>query len=134
LSPLPAEAAEAAAAAGKGDAAADEDAAAAAAAAAAPTDTVLPRGVVKRIMLLDPEVQRVSADAVWLAGEATRLFLQALAAKGGAAVSSKKRKTIMLQDFDGIVRCVCVCGGGGRGRGGRAGCNKTGQACLKLIQ
>lgn len=65
-------------------------------------------------MLLDPEVQRVSADAVWLVGEATRLFLHALAAKGAAAVSAKKRKTIMLQDFDTLVRCaVHVAGGGG---------------------
>lgn len=64
----------------------------------------IPKGVVKRIMLLDPEVQRVSAEAVWLVGEATRLFLQALAVKGAAAVTSKKRKTIMLQDFDTLVR------------------------------
>lgn len=57
-------------------------------------------------MLLDPEVQRASADSVWLVGEATRLFLQALAAKAAAAVSSKKRKTINLQDFETLIRSV----------------------------
>lgn len=69
-------------------------------------------------MLLDPEVQRVSADAVWLVGEAVRLFLHALAAKGAAAVSAKKRKTIMLQDFDTLVRCAVHVAGGGAGGGG----------------
>lgn len=93
-------------------------------------DPGLPRGVVKKIIMLDPEVQRVSADALWLVGEAARLFLQSLAAKGAAAVTSKKRKTIMLQDFDTLVRWVCGCkcvvcgrttclciGGGEGGRG-----------------
>jgi histone H3/H4 len=92
-----AEAAEAA-----GDAVADDDAPAAAAAA----DLGIPRGIVKRVMLLDPEVQRASADSVWLVGEATRLFLQALGGKAAAEVSSKKRKTIMLQDFETLIRSV----------------------------
>jgi histone H3/H4 len=61
---------------------------------------------VKKIIMLDPEVQRVSADGLWLVGEATRMFLHALAAKGAAAVTAKKRKTIMLQDFETLVRWV----------------------------
>lgn len=106
-------AAEAAEAAGDGPAEQDDTAAPAAA-----VDPGLPRGVVKKIMLLDPEVQRVSADAVWLVGEATRLFLHALAAKGATAVTAKKRKTIMLQDFDTLVRWVGGAAGVGFGGGG----------------
>jgi len=97
--------AEAAAAAAEAAEAAG-DAAAGPAEPPTAADTALPKGIVKRIMLLDSEVQRVSADAIWLVGEATRLFLQHVAAKGAAAVTSKKRKTIMLQDFEQIVRCA----------------------------
>jgi histone H3/H4 len=99
---------EAAAAAGdqeqqEGDtAAAGEDATPQAAAAA------IPKHIVKRIMLADDEVQRVSADALWLVGEAGRLFLQQLAVKGAAAAASKKRKTIKLEDFEHVVRCVAT--------------------------
>jgi histone H3/H4 len=76
--------------------------------------SALPRGLVKRIMLLDSDVSRVSADALWLMGEAARLFLQELAARGGAAVAAKKRKTIQLADFDQLVRCVRRCALGAR--------------------
>ncbi|WIA32177.1 hypothetical protein OEZ86_003026 [Tetradesmus obliquus] len=81
----------------------------AAAAAAAGEDTAsqaaaLPKHIVKRIMLADDEVQRVSADALWLLAEAGRLFLQQLAVKGAAAAASKKRKTIKLEDFEHVVR------------------------------
>ncbi|WIA12042.1 hypothetical protein OEZ85_012121 [Tetradesmus obliquus] len=110
--------AEAAAAAAAEEAAAAGDqeqqeggdaAAAAAAAAAAGEDTAsqaaaLPKHIVKRIMLADDEVQRVSADALWLVAEAGRLFLQQLAVKGAAAAASKKRKTIKLEDFEHVVR------------------------------
>jgi histone H3/H4 len=66
----------------------------------------IPRHIVKRIMLTDDEVQRVSADALWLVGEAGRLLLQQLAVKGAAAAAAKKRKTIKLEDFEHVVRCA----------------------------
>lgn len=71
------------------------------------THAGLPKGVVKRIMLCDADVQRVSADAVWLVGEATRLFLHALAAKGAAVAAAKKRKTVQLPDLEQLIRCGC---------------------------
>jgi histone H3/H4 len=104
----PGNSAEAAAAAAEAAEAADDAAADADAPAAAAADLGIPRGIVKRVMLLDPEVQRASADSVWLVGEATRLFLQALGSKAAAAVSSKKRKTINLQDFETLIRSVCT--------------------------
>jgi histone H3/H4 len=85
-------------------AAAGEDAATQAVAPA------IPKHLVKRIMLTDDEVQRVSADAVWLVGEAARLFLQQLAAKGAAAAAAKKRKTIKLEDFEHVVRWAAAAG------------------------
>lgn len=118
-------AAEAAEAAGGEEGAAD----AAPAAPAAAVDPGLPRGVVKKIIMLDPEVQRVSADALWLVGEAARLFLQALAAKGGAALSSKKRKTIMLQDFETLVRWACRLGQ----QAGAAAAEAMGAACCVYV-
>jgi histone H3/H4 len=72
-------------------------------------------------MLADDEVQRVSADALWLVAEAGRLFLQQLAVKGAAAAAAKKRKTIKLEDFEHVVRCAGHSRGGGM-LGGVEGC------------
>jgi histone H3/H4 len=97
-------------------AAAGEDSTSQAAAAA------IPKHIVKRIMLQDDEVQRVSGDALWLVGEAGRLLLQQLAVKGAAAAAAKKRKTIKLEDFEHVVRCaVCLVTAEGIGKRQLAG-------------
>eukprot|EP00775_Hariotina_reticulata_P012980 gene12980-13109_t len=74
------------------------------AAGAATGPPALPRHVVKRIIMTDEDVQRVSADAVWLLAETSRLFLEQLAVKAAAAAASKKRKTVKLEDFAHVVR------------------------------
>ncbi|KAF8071173.1 hypothetical protein HT031_001255 [Scenedesmus sp. PABB004] len=93
--------ADAAAAAEAGGA---DGAAEGAAEPAAPAPAGLPRHVVKRIMLADAEVSRVSADALWLVTEATAAFLGQLGARCAAAAAAKKRRTVKLEDFDSVVR------------------------------
>lgn len=106
--PQPATPAGTLAAAAEADAAGGDQEQDETAAAEAPSQpaaaAVIPRHIVKRIMLTDDEVQRVSADALWVVAEAARLFLQQLAVRGAAAAGAKKRKTIKLEDFEHVVR------------------------------
>lgn len=56
-----------------------------------------PTGRVKKIMRLDEEVKRVSAEAVFLVSRSTELFLQFLAEKSARVAIEKKRKTVNLE-------------------------------------
>ena len=71
---------------------------------ATPGAAALPRGVIKRLMLCDEDVARVTGDAVWLMAEAAALFLGRLAAASGAAAAGAKRRTGRLDDFEHAVR------------------------------
>ena len=108
-----AEAAEAAAAreeaAGGGEAAAEEqgttteaEAAAAAAAAAAPSPpppSLFPLSVVRKLIMLDPEVGRVSADAARAISAAAAAFAAStLAASAAAVAAGNRRRTLRASD------------------------------------
>mmetsp|Transcript_18645 Transcript_18645/g.52417 ORF Transcript_18645/g.52417 Transcript_18645/m.52417 type:complete len:277 (+) Transcript_18645:28-858(+) len=66
----------------------------------------LPLSAVRRIIMSDKEVGRVSKDAAVLIGAAAEVFLDLLAEGCGAAARNArpKRRTIKLDDFAHIVR------------------------------
>ena len=55
-------------------------------------------------MLLDPDVSRVSSDAVRTVAKAAELMLEHLAAKSYAVASSNKRATIKFADVERAAR------------------------------
>lgn len=55
-------------------------------------------------MLLDPDVSRVSADAVRAVAKAAELMLENLAIKSYAIASSSKRSTVKFADVDRAAR------------------------------
>lgn len=57
-----------------------------------------PTSLVKRIMMVDDEVQRVSADAVRATAKAAELFVQQLAVKALQHAQASKRKNFKAQD------------------------------------
>jgi len=75
-----------------------------------PAPPSLAASLVKRIMMLDPEVARASKDAVWLVGHATELLLGLLAERGAAMAVSKKRSTVKLEDLQLAVRWAATRG------------------------
>ncbi|EFN59540.1 hypothetical protein CHLNCDRAFT_56806 [Chlorella variabilis] len=84
---------------GEGAAAGEEPApAAVGGGGAAPPPFGFPTGVVKRIMMVDDEVQRVSADAVRAIAKATELFVQQLAARALQHAQAGKRKNFKEPD------------------------------------
>lgn len=76
--------------------------------AAEPSSKDLPFGMpltaVKRIMCLDAEVSRMSADAVKAVAKATELFIQLLAAKSAAVAKTSKRRAPKFSDLERAVR------------------------------
>ena len=56
-----------------------------------------PKGRVKKIMVLDEDVKRVSSEALFLVSRSTELFLQFLAEKSANVAIEKKRKTVNLE-------------------------------------
>jgi DNA-directed RNA polymerase I subunit RPA43 len=59
-----------------------------------------PTSLVKRIMCIDPDVNRVSAEAIRATSKATELFLQLLATKCGKVAASQKRRTLRFNDVE----------------------------------
>ena len=55
-------------------------------------------------MLLDPDVNRISSDAVRTVAKAAELMVEHLAAKSNAVANSNKRSTIRFADVDRAVR------------------------------
>jgi DNA-directed RNA polymerase I subunit RPA43 len=99
----------------------------------------LPLSIVRRVMLVDPEVKRVSAGAARAAAAAVEGALAGLAATAAAVAAEAKRRTLRPSDILAAVRrdgrwadagCVAALaasgvkevagGGGGGGRGGGA--------------
>lgn len=64
-----------------------------------PLDGLLPVSVVRKVMLLDEDVTRVSQDGVIAAAMAVDLLLGLLAKGAGASARAQKRKTVNLKDF-----------------------------------
>lgn len=60
--------------------------------------------LVRRIMLLDPEVNRISSDAVRAIAKAAELMIEQLATKAHSVASSNKRSTVRFTDVDRAVR------------------------------
>ncbi|KAK7280879.1 hypothetical protein RIF29_08425 [Crotalaria pallida] len=69
-----------------------------------PTRPEFPTGRIKRIMRLDNEVNRVSAEALFLVTRSTELFLQFLADKSARVAIEKKRKTVKLEHLRVAVK------------------------------
>lgn len=65
---------------------------------AAPPPFGVPTGLVKKIMLVDDEVQRMSADAVRAIAKATELFVQQLAVRALQHAQAAKRKNFKAPD------------------------------------
>jgi len=121
-------AAEAAEAAGPGESApgaAADDPAASAPAPPLPGSS-LPLSVVRRLMLVDPDVKRVSAGAARAVAAAVEAAVAALARSSAAVAAASKRRTLRPADILGAVRadgrwadtgCVGVLTAGGGGAG-----------------
>ena len=68
-------------------------------AGAPPPPFGFPTGLVKRLVVMDEEVARVSADAVRAVAKATELFVQQLAARALEHAQAGKRKNFKLPDL-----------------------------------
>ena len=72
----------------------------------------LPLSLVKRIMCLDPDVSRVSAEGLKAVVAATEHFLQRLAVQAAEAASAAKRSTIKFSGWCSLARasphCPCA--------------------------
>lgn len=71
---------------------------------AQPLQTVLPLGRVKRIMRVDSEIKKVTAEASLLIAAATELFLGSLAAGAHTAASQGGRRTVRAAHVRAAVR------------------------------
>ncbi|KAF7035437.1 hypothetical protein CFC21_046317 [Triticum aestivum] len=71
---------------------------------AQPLQTVLPLGRVKRIMRVDSEIKKVTAEASLLVAAATELFLGSLAAGAHTAASQGGRRTVRAAHVRAAVR------------------------------
>ena len=69
-----------------------------------PGSVQLPLAPVRKIMLCDPEVSRISKDAVMLAARAAEHFLGLVSSRAAGAAVKGKRRTIKLDDFEAVVK------------------------------
>ncbi|GIL86944.1 hypothetical protein Vretimale_15521 [Volvox reticuliferus] len=65
---------------------------------------VLPTAWVRRVVGLDPEIQRCSADAVLALSTAAEVFIGTICAKATAVAAGAKRRTVRLEDIERCVR------------------------------
>ena len=70
----------------------------------APQTRQLPAAAVRRIMVLDQDVKRVSQQAVAAVGRATRLFLELLAAEALGQAASHKRHSVRFGDVVAVAQ------------------------------
>lgn len=75
---------------------------------ATPLDGLLPVASVRRIMMADKEVSRVSGDGAVALTAAVDLLMGMLAQKAAGNARASKRRTLQLKDFS-QVRFVAVC-------------------------
>ncbi|GIL51434.1 hypothetical protein Vafri_7416 [Volvox africanus] len=64
----------------------------------------LPTAWVRRVVGLDPEIQRCSADAVLALSTAAEVFVAAICAKATVVAAGSKRRTVRLEDIERCVR------------------------------
>lgn len=69
-----------------------------------PTTLRVPKGSVKRIMKMDDEVKMVAADAVFLMGKATELFLESFVTASHTNTVKDKRRVVTYNDAFLAVR------------------------------
>ncbi|KIZ00326.1 hypothetical protein MNEG_7635 [Monoraphidium neglectum] len=69
-----------------------------------PRQPSFPLGVVKRIMAVDPDFKRATADAVWLISAAAEALLGLVAERAGKQALAKKRKTVKLEDLQHVIK------------------------------
>ena len=63
----------------------------------------LPLNKLRPLLKLDPDVQLTSSDAVFLLARATELFIETLAQESAEAMTSRKVKTVGVQDVEEAV-------------------------------
>eukprot|EP00887_Chlorella_sp_A99_P005767 scaffold1.g5767.t1 len=73
-------------------------------AGAAPPPFGLPTSLVKKIAMVDPDVSRISADAVRALAKATELFVGGLALKALDHAVAAKRKNFKFEDVAAVAR------------------------------
>lgn len=66
----------------------------------------LPLSRIKSIMKLDPELNLVSSDSVFLMSKVTELFIKSLARESFAFVEQGKKKTVQKKDVDSAINAV----------------------------
>ncbi|XP_047527126.1 DNA polymerase epsilon subunit 4 [Vanessa atalanta] len=72
--------------------------------------TKLPMARIKNIMKMDPDVNIVNAEAVFLVTKATEMFLETIAKETFTYTTQHKRKTITKKDLDVVINKVdCLC-------------------------
>ncbi|CAG9784857.1 unnamed protein product [Diatraea saccharalis] len=77
--------------------------------------TRLPMARIKNIMKMDPDVNVISGDAVFLVTKAAEMFLETLVKETYSYTMTNKRKTINKKDLDLIINkvdCLCFLEGG----------------------
>ncbi|PNH03499.1 Succinyl-CoA ligase [ADP-forming] subunit alpha-1, mitochondrial [Tetrabaena socialis] len=65
---------------------------------------VLPASWVRRVVGVDPDIHRCTAEAVLSLSAAADVFLSAMCAKAAAAAAGSKRRTVKLEDVQHCVR------------------------------
>ena len=66
----------------------------------------IPLAKIRPMIKLDPDVQLVSMDSVYLITKATEMFIEYLTQESFRVTMSKKRKTVSKQDVDEAVAHV----------------------------
>ncbi|KAG4066491.1 hypothetical protein HA402_007127 [Bradysia odoriphaga] len=66
----------------------------------------LPFSRIKSIMKLDPELNLVSSDSVFLMSKVTELFIKSLARESFVFVEQGKKKTVQKKDVDMAINAV----------------------------
>lgn len=66
----------------------------------------LPLSRIKSIMKLDPELNLVSSDSVFLMSKVTELFIKSLARESFVFVEQGKKKTVQKKDVESAINAV----------------------------
>lgn len=66
----------------------------------------LPLSRIKGIMKLDPELNLVSSDSVFVMTKATELFIKSLARESFVFAEQGKKKTVQKKDIESAINAV----------------------------
>ena len=65
-----------------------------------------PLGTVKRIIKMDPDINMVNKDSIFLISKALQMFVQSLSIEAYSYTSGAKKKTVTKQDVEKAIDAV----------------------------